>query len=344
MQQMEYFMLRCFSLALLGAGKTSPNPLVGAVLVYQGKIIGEGFHAKYGGPHAEVEALNSVSSTDLDKIPHSTLFVSLEPCCIHGNTPPCTHLIVKNKIPSVVISCLDFNPKIAGKGVKLLRNAGVKVTERVMEQEGLSLNKMRNKWVKTGIPFIVLKFALSREGFIAGNDNRQFWLSGWLSKRITHQWRNSIDAILIGSKTLQIDNPSLTARFGFTSNPIIVIISPHTLIDRAYKIFDSGTKIFIFSNSQPTVNYPSLFYFDTSEIRNLIPFVLKVLGQHQITSLLVEGGAHVLKTFIDDGFYDEIRVFRSPQSISVGKRINLPHTNFFEKQQIGDDQLEIFYN
>lgn len=344
MQQMEYFMQRCFSLALLGAGKTSPNPLVGAVLVYQGKIIGEGFHAKYGGPHAEVEALKSVSSNDLDKIPHSTLFVSLEPCCIYGNTPPCTQLIIKNKIPSVVISCLDFNPKIAGKGVQLLRDAGVKVTEGVMEQEGLSLNKMRNKWVKTGIPFIVLKFALSREGFIAGNVNRQIWLSGWLSKRITHQWRNSIDAILIGSRTLQIDNPSLTARFGYTSNPVIVIISPTTLINRAYKIFESGTRIFIFSNYQPKVNYPSLFYFDTSGINSLLPYVLKVLGQHQITSLIVEGGAHVLKSFIEEGFYDEIRVFRSPLGISDGKRINLPHTQFFEKQLIGDDQLEIFHN
>lgn len=200
MQQTDYFMLRCFHLALLGKGKTSPNPIVGAVLVYQDRIIGEGYHSKYGGPHAEVEAFKSVTKKDLNLIPHSTLYVSLEPCCYYGNTPPCTDLIIQNKISSVVISCLDFNPKIAGKGVQLLKNAGVNVICGVMEKEGIELNKMRNKWVKSGIPYIVLKFALSREGFVSSMDDEQIWLSGLLAKRLTHSWRNEMDAILIGAK------------------------------------------------------------------------------------------------------------------------------------------------
>jgi diaminohydroxyphosphoribosylaminopyrimidine deaminase/5-amino-6-(5-phosphoribosylamino)uracil reductase len=344
MQQMEYFMQRCFSLALIGVGKTSPNPLVGAVLVYKNKIIGEGYHAKYGGPHAEVEAIKSVSNEDLDKIPFATLYVSLEPCCIYGNTPPCTLLIIEHKIPNVIISCLDINPKIAGKGVQMLKNAGIKVIEGVMEREGMLLNKMRNKWVKTGIPYIILKFALSREGFLASPDNQQIWLSGWLAKRITHQWRNEIDAILIGSKTLQIDNPSLTSRYGYLSNPTIVILAPETLISNPYKIFESGSKIIIFSKFKPSISYPYLIHIDTSGIDNLIPYILKVLGEHQLTSLMVEGGAQVLNSFIDQGFFDEIRVFRSPKGIAHGKRVNLPNTRNFEKSQLGDDELEIFYN
>lgn len=344
MQQMEYFMQRCFNLALLGKGKTSPNPIVGAVLVYQNSIIGEGYHSKYGGPHAEVEALKSVSKQNLDKIPHSTLFVSLEPCCYYGNTPPCTDLIIQSKISSVVISCLDFNPKIAGKGVQLLKSSGVEVTYGIMEKEGLELNKMRNKWVKTGIPFIVLKFALSREGFVASIDDQQIWLSGLLAKRFTHKWRNEMDAILIGSKTLEIDNPYLTARFGFSSNPAVVILAPNTLIKDHYRIFDSGAKIYIFSNFKPTVQHSSLIYINTSDITDIIPFVLSSLGEDKVTSLLVEGGAQVLNTFIDGGYYDEIRVFRSTKSIKHGKRVHLPYTKNFEKQQIEDDQLEIFFN
>jgi diaminohydroxyphosphoribosylaminopyrimidine deaminase/5-amino-6-(5-phosphoribosylamino)uracil reductase len=344
MQQMEYFMQRCFNLALLGTGRTSPNPLVGALLVYKNRIICEGFHAKYGGPHAEVEALNSVSFQDLDKIPYSTLYVSLEPCCIYGNTPPCTNLIIQRKIPSVVISCLDYNPKIAGRGVHLLQEAGINVLKGVLEKEGFELNKMRNKWVKSGIPYIILKFALSREGYIASNDNRQIWLSNWLSKRLTHRWRNQVDAILIGGNTLQIDNPLLTARFGFTSNPSIVILSPKTRIKKHFNIFSSGSKVFIFSNLRPDIKNPAVVYIDTTGITQLIPYVLRILGEHFITSLIVEGGAKVLNTFIDEGYYDEIRVFRSPNGIDNGKRINLPHTTHFQKKQIENDQLEIFYN
>ena len=343
MQQMEYFMQRCFHLALLGTGHTSPNPLVGAVLVYRNRIIGEGYHSKYGGPHAEVEALKSVSDKDLDKIPYSSLYVSLEPCCIYGNTPPCTDLIIRNKISSVIISCLDFNPKIAGKGVQLLKDAGIKVIEGVLEKEGIELNKMRNKWVRTGIPYIVLKFALSREGFVASNDKQQIWLSGPIAKRITHQWRNAIDAILIGARTLQIDNPSLTSRYSFSSNPSIVILAPKTEINIRYKIFDSGSKVYIFSNFKPTVIESTLIHIDTSGITNFIPFVLKVLGEQKITSIMVEGGAQVLRSFIDEGTFDEIRVFRTPKSILNGKRIDLPPTSHFEKQQIGNDQLEIFF-
>ena len=153
-----------------------------------------------------------------------------------------------------------------------------------------------------------------------------------------------MDAILIGAKTLEIDNPHLTARFGYSSNPAVVILAPNTLISYPYNIFNSGAKVYIFSNYQPTIHHSSLIYINTSKIIDLVPFVLKFLGENQLTSILVEGGAQVLNSFIDGGYYDEIRVFRTPKGIKSGKRVNLPYTKYFEKQQIEDDQLEIFFN
>lgn len=228
------FLRRCFDLAKLGAGNVSPNPMVGAVLVHQGRIIGEGFHSHYGGPHAEVEAVRSVSPSDQSLIRESTLYVSLEPCCVHGRTPPCTNLILDMGIPRVVISNLDESPGVNGKGIRLLEEAGVEVHTHVLEDEGLPYSRIRNTFVRNRRPYIVLKYARSADGFL-GRENESVWLTNGISKRLVHKWRSEVDAILVGTQTLRVDDPGLTNRLYFGKSPIRLVLDREASLPEPFR-------------------------------------------------------------------------------------------------------------
>ncbi len=222
MNQEEIYVQRCFDMAVLGVDKVSPNPMVGAILVHKNRIIGEGYHEKFGQAHAEVNALRNVEPSDKKYISSSTLYVSLEPCCIHGNTPPCTDLIIKNGIPEVVISCLDQTPKVAGEGVGKLKRSGINVFEGLLKQKGERLSNIRNTFVTEERPYIILKYAQSLDGFI-GKPDRQVWLTNSVSKRLVHKWRQEADAIIVGTNTALIDNPKLTTRYFSGSCPLRIV-------------------------------------------------------------------------------------------------------------------------
>ena len=241
-------MLRCFEIALLGIGHTSPNPMVGACLVYENRIIGEGYHEKHGGPHAEVNAINSVLEEDRHLIPQSTLYVSLEPCCVYGRTPPCTNLILANKIPKVVVSTLDLSPEVAGNGIKILREHGVDVTTGILEDMGKVIAASRHAIVTLDRPYIILKYAQSANGKI-GHPDKQVWFTNSISKILVHKWRSESDGILVGANTVAIDNPALTTREYFGKSPIRVILDKKGNLPSESEVFnDAASTIHVVSN------------------------------------------------------------------------------------------------
>ena len=212
MNDEELYIKRCFDLARLGKGKVSPNPLVGAVIVHENRVIGEGYHAAYGKAHAEVNAIESIKSEDKKLLKESIIYISLEPCCIHANTPPCTDLIIKNQIPKVVFSSIDRTPNVDGKSIEILEDAGCQVQLGILQSEGDQLCRFRNTFVAKKRPYIILKYAQSLDGFI-GKKEESIWLTNSISKRLVHKWRSEADAIIIGTNTAEIDNPKFDKSF-----------------------------------------------------------------------------------------------------------------------------------
>ncbi|MDX1667650.1 MAG: bifunctional diaminohydroxyphosphoribosylaminopyrimidine deaminase/5-amino-6-(5-phosphoribosylamino)uracil reductase RibD, partial [Saprospiraceae bacterium] len=240
------WMRRCFELARLGAGRVSPNPMVGAVLVSDGRIIGEGYHQAYGEAHAEVNAIRSVIPEERDLISRSTLYVSLEPCCVYGKTPPCTDLIIRHEIPRVRVSCLDLSPQVSGKGIGLLREAGIDVQVGLLSEEGRKLASTRTTYVLRKRPYIILKFAVTSDGIFCPGDELQYWITQPATKRLVHRWRSECDAILVGRKTAIIDNPRLDNRHFHGPSPLRIVIDPRsTLTD----------EIELFSGDPPTLRF-----------------------------------------------------------------------------------------
>ncbi len=302
-------MRRCFDLARLAAGRVSPNPMVGAVIVHEGRILGEGWHKKYGNAHAEVEAFRSVATNDLPKIPDSTLFVSLEPCCIHHNTPACTDLILRERFKRVVISVRDPHPEVSGKGVEILKKAGIEVVEGVLAEEGRRLIAPQRIYREQKRPYILLKYAQSANGFM-GLKNRQVPITGALSKRMVHRWRAESDAILIGSGTFLSDTPLLTNRLWFGESPLRI------LLDRKGRLFHVMTSLagqevptLLFSAKPPkTPLPPSITWLPYPEEPEAPEKLMRQLAARGIRRLLVEGGAQILKSFLKAGLWDEIRL------------------------------------
>ena len=339
------FIRRCFDLASLGAGRVSPNPMVGSVLVYQGRVIGEGYHRQYGGPHAEVEAIRSVSVKDQPFIKESTLYVSLEPCCVQGRTPACTNLILEMGIPRVVISNMDLSPGVNGKGVQQLKDAGVEVHTGILEEEGLPYSGIRNCFVSQNRPYIILKYAQSTDGFL-GRENESVWLTNDTSKRLVHKWRAEVDAILVGTQTIRMDNPALTNRLYFGKSPIRLVLDREGTLPRTLKVFDGSAPTWIFTESPE--DYPE----STSDMRviptsfgdGLIPFLLTYLSENKITSLFVEGGRKMLFSFLEGGWWDEARVLEAP--IWLGQGIYAPTIpgQPVRVQQIQSDKLYVWKN
>ncbi|MCO6488882.1 MAG: bifunctional diaminohydroxyphosphoribosylaminopyrimidine deaminase/5-amino-6-(5-phosphoribosylamino)uracil reductase RibD [Phaeodactylibacter sp.] len=340
----ERFMQRCFDLARLGAGKVSPNPMVGAVLEYQGRIIGEGFHQYYGQAHAEVNALASVLPADRPFIPHSTLYVSLEPCDIYGNTPPCTQLIIQKKIPRVVLSCFDHSPGVDGAGAERLRNAGVEVIVGVLGEEGRRLSLPRNTFVRRQRPYVILKYAQSKNGVFAPPGNRQLWLTNEYSRRLTHKWRSETDALLIGANTALADDPKLTNRHYFGGSPLRVVLDREGTLPRALSVFDGQSPTLIFTEMNPPPPADNLGYCPVSFDGQLAGNVLKELARRKISTLMVEGGIRTLQHFIKAGLWDEARVFIAGSYVAEGRMAPLLPEPPLEARRLGNDELLLFRN
>jgi diaminohydroxyphosphoribosylaminopyrimidine deaminase/5-amino-6-(5-phosphoribosylamino)uracil reductase len=340
------YMRRCFDLAYQGAGKVAPNPLVGAVLVHQGRIIGEGFHTAYGQPHAEVEAVRSVREEDRHLLSASTLYVSLEPCCFHGKTPACTHLILEKKIPEVVISTLDFTPEVAGKGVAILREAGIKVLTGVLEEEGKRVAAIRNHIVRHHRPFVLLKYARSADGFLS-KKGQPTWLTNSFSKRLVHQWRKETDAILVGTETALIDNPRLTTRYFKGASPLRIVLDRRGRLPHDIHLFDDSAPTWVCTEHEDYYTplkkkiQVQVMDFDAPDF---LEQLLHQLYRSGIASLMVEGGAALLQSFITSDLWEEARVFQSDRPLEEGllaPRLEMPPTEEFN---LLNDKLYVFRN
>lgn len=319
----EDYIQRCFDLARMAEGCTSPNPMVGAVLVHQQRIIGEGYHVYYGGPHAEVNAVASVKADDRMLIPGATLYVSLQPCSIFGKTPPCTDLIIREKIKKVVISCLDHTPEVLANGLQILRAQGVEVVQNVLKQKGEELALPRNRAVQLSRPYLVLKMALSIEGNYAPADLSKSWLSNPMSRRLTHRWRAEADAILIGTNSVISDDSALDNRFYFGKSPLKIVLDQHARIPTTAKVFQRGSTLLISQNAVKEM-YPAQvehlhLVWDEQFWENLLP----ILYGRKIGILLIEGGGKVWGDLLRQQLWDEIRVLQSasplPHGISAPK-------------------------
>ena len=340
MKNHEYFIRKCNELAKVGIGNVSPNPMVGSIIVYKNKIIGQGFHEKYGKEHAEVNAIKSVK--DISLLKKSTLYVNLEPCCHFGKTPPCSELIIKEEIPTVVVGCLDPNPKVSGNGIKKLKENSIKVIYGILEKECLELNKRFFTFIQKKRPYIILKWAKSADNFIAPIDQtKPFWMTSEQSRMIVHRWRSEEDSIFVGTNTVILDNPSLDVRLTAGENPIRIIIDKNLSFNKDMNVFNNKSKTIIF-NEIKTLSSATNYYLKVN-FKNLISEMLNELYNMDITSIIVEGGAYTLNKFIDKNIYDEVRVFTTKTLLKKGiKSPIIPDIKKILSKSIDNDLLDIY--
>jgi diaminohydroxyphosphoribosylaminopyrimidine deaminase/5-amino-6-(5-phosphoribosylamino)uracil reductase len=332
-------MRRALDLASLGLGKVSPNPMVGCVVVHEDLIIGEGWHQEFGGPHAEVNALNTIQNADLLK--ESTVYVNLEPCSHFGKTPPCTDLLISSKVGKVVIGSQDPNPKVAGNGIKNLRQHGIDVTEGILKNESKDLNRRFFVNQIKNRPYVVLKWAQTKDGFIAREDNSSKWISTQESRKIVHKWRAEEDAILVGRKTVDFDNPRLTVRDWDGRNPVRVVIDPDNSLPNNCHVKDGTVQTLIY-NYEENTEFENLTYIVIVKRNDFINAVLFDLMHRGLGSILIEGGAQTLQSFINSGLWDEARVFTSQSEFEKGipaPKLKIPAIS---STASGGDILEIF--
>ena len=339
----EQYMDRCIQLAKLGAGNVAPNPMVGAVLIYEDKIIGEGYHQKYGEAHAEVNCINSVKEEYTSFIEKSTLYVSLEPCSHHGKTPPCVDLIIKNKIKKVVIGCTDVYQEVAGKGIQKLQDADVTVITGILEKECIDLNKRFFTFHQKFRPYIIIKWAQSVNGKIAAPANKRIFISNEYSTRITHKWRSEEGAILVGTNTAIQDDPLLTTRLWAGRNPIRIVIDKELQLPSALKVFNNEAKTIIY-NTIKYLTLENLIYIKL-ENENFQEQLLDSLFEMNIQSVLVEGGTKTLQSFIDNSLWDEAKVIIN-EDLFIENGINAPEMKHFilEKSERYLSDVIYFYN
>ena len=333
-------MQRCIDLAKNALGYTSPNPMVGSVVVYNDKIIGEGYHIKAGEPHAEVNAINYVKDKSI--LSEATLYVNLEPCSHYGKTPPCADLIVKSKIKRVVIGTIDSHSKVAGKGIDRLKNAGISVTINVLKESCLKLNKRFFTFHNKKRPYVILKWAQTKDGFVDAlrDDNEHaLMVTNKEASTLVHTWRAAEDSILIGKNTVVKDNPSLTARLVSGKNPIRIVLGNVDLTDK--KLLNQvEAKTILISDIKPI----------HSELLNLncnpreLNKALNELHKLEIQSVLVEGGSQVLQSFINSDLWDEVRLFENSEIIKKG--IKAPSFNKLLANQhtVGNCMLKQYFN
>jgi diaminohydroxyphosphoribosylaminopyrimidine deaminase / 5-amino-6-(5-phosphoribosylamino)uracil reductase len=340
---MEKFMSRCFDLAIIFGTDVKTNPMVGALLEYNGKIIGEGAHELFGSAHAEVNAIRSVRDENKHLIAQSTLYVTLEPCFHFGKTPPCVKLILDNNIKKVIISCTDPNPKVAGRSIRLLREKGVNVVTGVLEEKGQNLIRSFVVNMSQKRPYIILKYAQSQDGFL-GKPGKQIWLTNPFSKRLVHRWRSEVDAILIGKNTAVSDNPQLTNRLYFGKNPTRILIDKNLEVPTSNYIYDKSA-ITIVPNLSSNFTQDNIIFEKATFDKDFLTTLLYSLYEKNIGKIIVEGGAATLQHFIDEHLWDEARIFTANTTLGTG--IVAPQLNFakFKKHiNINSDILNIYVN
>lgn len=341
------YMDKAIELAQKGLGKVKSNPLVGAVVVYNNTIIGQGYHECFGGAHAEINAINSVADKSL--LPYSTLYVTLEPCAHHGKTPPCASRIVQEKIPQVVIGQLDPNPKVNGKGIAYLREHGVNVTSGIQEAACRWMNRRFNTFFEKERPYIILKWAQSADGFMdpsrVQGQKGSIAISSEESRAKVQQWRKEEMAILVGRNTIHMDNPRLTVHDDIIASPLRIVLDPQGLL-HPYDQWHIGqcppNTIVVHQDNHKILELPSgmtaLPYHEDA-----FKAIFAYSRQHEVTSILVEGGAHTLQYLIENNLWDEARVFVAPHSLHAG--LTAPAMNQKPKttEASGVDQLNFYY-
>ncbi|MEQ9402655.1 MAG: bifunctional diaminohydroxyphosphoribosylaminopyrimidine deaminase/5-amino-6-(5-phosphoribosylamino)uracil reductase RibD [Cyclobacteriaceae bacterium] len=333
------FMHRALELAALGRGSVSPNPMVGCVIVHDGKIIGEGYHQRYGGPHAEVNAVDSVIDKELLK--ECTAFVTLEPCTHFGKTPPCADLLIEKKVKEVIIASGDPFEEVDGNGIGKLKAAGIKVEIGILNREASELNKRFFTFHQKERPYVILKWAQTSDGFIARENHDSKWISNTHSRQLVHKWRTEEDAILIGKNTALFDNPSLTAREWKGKNPIRILLDRNLEVNLDSNIFDGTTSTFILNSKKDKEKGSNRWI----KIERLKPSeILKKLHALSIQSIIIEGGAAVLNSFIGDNCWDEARIFISKESFGKGMKAPELKGVLKSEEAIFEDQLKIMVN
>jgi diaminohydroxyphosphoribosylaminopyrimidine deaminase/5-amino-6-(5-phosphoribosylamino)uracil reductase len=335
----ELFMRRAFELAQLGAGSVSPNPLVGCVIVLDQKVIGEGWHQKYGEAHAEVNAINSVK--DKSVLKNCVVYVNLEPCSHHGKTPPCADLLIEHKVKKVVIANYDSNPLVGGKGIHKLQEAEIAVVTGVLEKEGRELNKRFFTYFEKQRPYIILKWAQTADGFVAQENYESKWISNDFSRQLVHRWRSEEDAILVGTKTAAHDNPTLNVRDWTGRNPVRIVI------DRFLRL---STSLHVFDKKQKTICYNLLKHEEHQNLilvrldeGNFVEQLLEDLFRKKIQSVIIEGGSLTLSLFLQKKLWDEIRVFQSTRVFGRGIKAPEIHESLSTQEAISTDTLKIYH-
>ena len=339
----EFYMKRCLFLAKKGIGYTSPNPLVGCVIVYNNKIVGEGWHQSFGESHAEVNAINRVN--DISVLNKSTLYVNLEPCNHQGKTPPCTDLIIKHKIPKLVIGVKDPNNKVNGNGIKKLKKNGCKIKINVLKKDCINLNKRFFTFHQKKRPYVILKWARTKDGFIAPSyktkkTNKIFWISNPLSIKIAHKYRSTEDGILVGVNTILDDDPSLTLRKWNGKHPNRYVLDPNLRLYDNLKILKDKYPVTIMNSHKSFIlknkKWIKCNFKKTSN-------VLKILYKENIQSILVEGGSKTIQYFIDENLWDKAIVFTGQKKITNGIKEPSLKINETYSKKIGNDILSIYY-
>lgn len=328
----EKYISRCIELGKLGIGNTYPNPSVGCCLVVKDKIIGEGFTSKAGGNHAEINAINSINDKSLLKL--STMYVTLEPCCHHGKTPPCVDKIIDSKIKKVVIGIKDPNPLVCGKGIEKLKKNGVEVVHGILKNECIEHHRRFLSYIINKRPYIILKWAQTADGFIAPKQkdiNKPYWISNTKSRQLVHKWRSEEQAILVGAKTIREDNPRLTTRDWYGKNCDIYILTKKGIL-KDYKIFKQKSKVKVINDQE----------IDFS--KDIVKQICDKLYKDKILSIIVEGGTKTLSNFLDSGIWDELRVFKTNEKLVNGIKSPKIKFNALKKINIENNKLEYYLN
>lgn len=340
-EALEIYMKRCLELAQLGAGRVAPNPMVGSILVHRGRILGEGYHKQYGDAHAEVNCMHSVSEADKHLIPFSTLYVSLEPCAHQGKTPPCSSRIIAEKIPVVVIGCRDPFSKVNGKGIAQLKEAGIQVIEGVLETECRTLNQRFFTFHEQKRPYVLLKWAQTADHFLAGASEDRLLISNAFTNRLTHGWRREEAAILVGTQTALKDDPSLDNRFAGGPSPVRMVIDKTGTLPESLQLFNGKQRTIVF-NYHKHIEKGLNTWYQLDESTDLIPQILDACFQLHLQSLLVEGGAKLLQSFINYGVWDEARVITNT-TLHIGAGLPapiIPESSLCQTESFLSDTIE----
>jgi len=338
------YMQRCLELAQKAKGHTAPNPMVGAVLVYNGHIIGEGYHKQYGQAHAEVNCLTSVSETNRHLIPDSIMYVSLEPCAHYGKTPPCATRIVAEGIKKVVIANTDPFEKVSGRGLQILRDAGIAVDIDILDQEAAWVNRRFFTFHRHRRPYIILKWAQSPDGYIAPADSSRLQISNELSKRLVHKWRTEEAAIMIGTNTAINDNPQLTARLWAGKQPLRILLDRNLRVPSISNIYDTATNTWVI-NELKEERHDNIHFIKFNFDKNFLRSLSERLHKAGILSVIIEGGTQLLSSFIHEGLWDEARVFTGDISLQNGiSAPSLQNGILSFDTQLENNTLKLFTN